>query len=56
MLDGLRVLMVRHRIPAHIINRVSQLVVLPVRYEGVEIVEDISGGARGENGFGSSGK
>ena len=23
MLDGLRVLMVRHRIPAHIINRVS---------------------------------
>lgn len=29
---------------------------LPVRYEDVEIVEDISGGARGENGFGSSGK
>ena len=37
-------------------DKISQLVVLPVRYEGVEIVEDISGGARGENGFGSSGK
>lgn len=37
-------------------DKISQLVVLPVRYEGVEIVEEISGGARGENGFGSSGK
>lgn len=37
-------------------DKISQLVVLPVHYEDVEIVEDISGGARGENGFGSSGK
>lgn len=37
-------------------DKISQLVVLPVRYENVEIVEEISGGARGENGFGSSGK
>ena len=37
-------------------DKVTQLVVVPCRYEAVEIVDEISRGDRGENGFGSSGK
>ena len=37
-------------------DKISQLVIIPVRYEPVEIVEEIEGGERGEDGFGSTGK
>lgn len=37
-------------------DKISQLVILPVRYDPVEIVEEISGGERGDKGFGSSGR
>lgn len=35
-------------------SKVSQLVIIPVRYEPVEIVDEITGGERGDNGFGST--
>jgi len=37
-------------------DKVSQLVVIPVRYEPVEIVDEIEGGERGTSGFGSTGR
>ena len=37
-------------------EKISQLVVLPVLYEPVEIVDTVSGGDRGTDGFGSTGK
>ena len=37
-------------------DKISQLVVIPVRYEPVEVAEEISGGARGDSGFGSTGR
>lgn len=37
-------------------QKISQLVVIPVRYEPVEISDEIKGGERGEKGFGSTGK
>lgn len=37
-------------------DKITQLAVIPCRYEPVEIVEEISGGERGENGYGSTGK
>lgn len=37
-------------------DKIAQLVVMPVMYEPVEIVNSISGGPRGSNGFGSTGK
>lgn len=37
-------------------QKISQLVVMPVRYEPVEIVQEIGAGERGEKGFGSTGK
>ena len=37
-------------------DKIAQLVVLPVMYEPVEVVNSISGGLRGENGFGSTGR
>ena len=37
-------------------DKISQLVIIPVRYEAVEIVDEIYGGERGEAGFGSTGK
>ena len=37
-------------------DKISQLVVMPVLYEPVEIVDEISGGERGSSGFGSSGR
>ena len=36
-------------------DKISQLVVIPVIYEAVEIVDEITGGPRGDNGFGSTG-
>ena len=37
-------------------SKISQLVVIPVRYEAVEIVESLGETERGSRGFGSSGK
>lgn len=37
-------------------QRISQLVIIPCIYEPIEIVEEINGGERGDNGFGSTGK
>lgn len=37
-------------------DKISQLVIFPVRYDPVEIAEEISGGERGDKGFGSSGR
>lgn len=37
-------------------DKISQLVVLPVMYEPVEIVNSIRGGLRGGAGFGSTGR
>ena len=36
-------------------DKIGQLVVMPVLYEPVEIVNSITGGERGRNGFGSTG-
>lgn len=36
-------------------DKISQLVVIPVRYENVEIVDEIESGERGDAGFGSTG-
>lgn len=36
-------------------DKITQLVVIPVRYESVEIVDAIDGGERGGAGFGSTG-
>lgn len=40
----------------HAGDKISQLVIVPVYYEPVEIVDEIAGGERGDNGFGSTGK
>ena len=37
-------------------DKISQLLVIPVRYEPIEIVDSIDGGERGSKGFGSTGK
>ena len=37
-------------------DKISQLVVLPCLYTDVEIVDEIQGGERGENGYGSTGR
>lgn len=37
-------------------DKCAQLVVIPVRYEPVEIVDSINGGERGSAGFGSTGR
>ena len=37
-------------------DKISQLVVIPVSYEDVEIVDDLPETPRGNNGFGSTGK
>ena len=37
-------------------DKIAQLVVMPVMYEPVEVVNSISGGSRGDDGFGSTGK
>lgn len=40
----------------HAGDRISQLVVIPVRYEPVELVDEITGAERGANGYGSTGR
>lgn len=37
-------------------DKITQLVILPCRYEPVEIVDSIAGGERGDSGFGSTGR
>lgn len=37
-------------------DKISQLVVVPVIYERIELVNDLDGSERGNNGFGSSGR
>lgn len=37
-------------------DKISQLVIVPVYYEPVEIVDEIQGGDRGDHGFGSTGR
>ena len=37
-------------------DKISQLVIVPVFYEPVELAEDLDESERGENGFGSTGK
>lgn len=40
----------------NIVDKISQLVVVPVLTPGLEFVDALDGGERGENGFGSSGR
>lgn len=37
-------------------QKITQLLIVPVLHEPVEIVQEIESGKRGENGFGSTGK
>ena len=37
-------------------DKISQLVIIPVRYEPVELVEELEETDRGSNGFGSTGR
>ena len=37
-------------------QKISQLVILPVRYEEICLASEIKGGDRGDNGLGSTGK
>lgn len=37
-------------------DKISQLVIFPVRYESVEIADEVCAGDRGEAGFGSTGR
>lgn len=37
-------------------DKISQLVVIPVLAPGLEFVDELDGGERGNNGFGSSGR
>lgn len=37
-------------------DKISQLVIIPVKHEPVEIVDEIGSGERGEAGFGSTGR
>lgn len=37
-------------------DKIAQLVVMPVLYEDVEVVDRIKGGARGDGAFGSTGR
>lgn len=37
-------------------DKISQLLVVPVLYEPIEVVKDIAAGERGEAGFGSTGR
>ena len=37
-------------------DKIAQLVITPCLMELIEVVEDINGGERGDNGFGSSGR
>lgn len=37
-------------------DKITQLVLFPVSYEPLEVVDSIDGGERGDSGFGSTGK
>ena len=37
-------------------DKISQMLIVPVLYEPVEVVDEISGGDRAGNGFGSTGR
>jgi len=37
-------------------DKITQMLVVPVRYEPVEVVDEITAGERQENGFGSTGR
>lgn len=37
-------------------DKISQLIIVPVLYETVEVVRELSGGDRGDAGFGSTGR
>ena len=37
-------------------DKISQLLIVPVLYEPIEITDSINGGDRGDNGFGSTGR
>jgi len=37
-------------------DKITQLVVMPVSYVGFELVDEIQGGERGDDGYGSTGK
>lgn len=37
-------------------DKVSQMLIMPVLYEPVKIVDEINGGDRGQSGFGSTGR
>lgn len=37
-------------------DKITQLVILPVLYPSYEQVDEISGGERGDNGYGSTGR
>lgn len=37
-------------------DKISQLVIIPVKYEPVEIADEIESGERGDAGFGSTGR
>lgn len=40
----------------HAGDKISQMLVIPVLYEDVEIVDELSEGERGQQGFGSTGR
>lgn len=40
----------------HVGDKITQLVLRPTQYEPIEIVREIEGGARGDNGLGSTGR
>ena len=46
----------RHEVRIRRGDKISQLVVVPCRYEPIEIVDEIDGGERGDQGFGSTGR
>ena len=51
--------MYNHGEESYLVNagdKISQLVVIPVLYEDVEIVDEITAGERGNNGYGSTGR
>ena len=37
-------------------DKITQLVIIPVAYEPLEVVDSIDGGERGDGGFGSTGR
>lgn len=56
---SIRVCMINHSdMPYHVHrgDKVAQLVIVPVRIDAVEIVDELPWAERGDNGFGSTGK